>query len=78
MLASIIGGTFGLLGSLIGAMLGLAAFIFWLWMLIHAIANKKLRDAEKIAWVLGIIFLPGLGSIIYFLIGWPKGRVAAK
>lgn len=77
MMASIIGGAFALLMVLVGAVLSLAGFAFWLWMLVHAITNKNLRDGEKIIWVLVIIFLPLIGSIIYFLIGRPRGYSAA-
>ena len=73
MMASIIGGLFGLLMLLVGVVISLAGFAFWLWMLIHAITNKGLPDGEKIVWVLVIIFLPLIGSIIYFVIGRPKG-----
>jgi hypothetical protein len=76
MLASIIGGLFGLLVMLVCGALSIAAFAFWLWMLIHAITNKGLADAEKIVWVLVIIFLPFIGSIIYFFIGRSKGSSA--
>jgi hypothetical protein len=76
MTASIIGGAIGVMGALIGAALGIAVFVFWLWMLIHAITNKGLEDVEKIVWVLVIIFLPFIGSVIYFFIGRPKGRGA--
>jgi len=76
MIAGIGSGIFGLLALLIGAVISLAGFLFWLWMLIHAITNKGLQDAEKIVWVLVIIFLPFLGSIIYFFIGRPKGGAA--
>lgn len=74
MIASIIGGIFGLFALLVGATLSLAGFAFWLWMLIHAITNKGLPDGEKIVWVLVIIFLPFIGSVIYFFVGRPKGR----
>ena len=73
MFGSIIGGAFGLLVWLVMAALSLALFAFWLWMLIHAITNKGLGGAEKIVWVIVIIFLPFLGSLIYFFIGRPKG-----
>jgi hypothetical protein len=73
MIAGIISGTFALLWLLICGVLSLAAFAFWLWMLIHAITNKGLADLEKIVWVLVIIFLPLIGSIIYFFVGKPKG-----
>ena len=76
MIASIISGAFSLLALLIGAVVSLAGFIFWLWMLIHAITNKGLQSVEKIVWVLVIIFLPFLGSIIYFFIGRPKGEAS--
>ncbi len=74
MIASIVGGAFALLGMLIAGLFGLACFAFWLWMLVHAITNKGLSDGEKVVWVLVIIFLPFLGSILYFFIGRPKGR----
>jgi len=69
MIASIVGALFGL----VFFVLSLLGFIFWLWMLIHAITNKGLSDGEKIVWVLVIIFLPLLGSIIYFFVGKSKG-----
>ena len=58
--------------ALVGGLLSLLAFIFWIWMLIHAITNKGLGDTEKIVWVLVIIFLPLIGSIIYFFVGKSK------
>jgi ABC-type uncharacterized transport system fused permease/ATPase subunit len=67
---------FKLLFFLVGAVIALASFAFWLWMLIHAVTNKALSDGEKIAWVLVILFLPFLGSLIYFIIGRPKGQGA--
>ena len=68
-----ISGFVSLLAIIIGGLISLACFAFWLWMLIHAITNKGLSDGEKIVWVLVVIFLPLIGSIIYFFIGRPKG-----
>jgi len=73
MFGGIISGAFGLFFLLISAVVGLALFAFWLWMLINAIGNKGLSDGERIVWVLVIIFLPLLGSILYFFIGRTKG-----
>ena len=73
MFGSIVSGIFGLFAFLIMAAISLACFAFWLWMLIHAITNKGLGDGEKIVWVIVIIFLPFVGSLIYFFIGRPKG-----
>lgn len=50
----------------------LAAFAFWIWMLIHAIQNKGLTDSERIVWVIVIVFLHFLGALIYFFLGKPK------
>ena len=72
MIAGIISGAFGLLFVLFAAALGLACFVFWVWMLVHAITNKGISDVEKIMWVLVIIFLPLIGSIIYFFVGKSK------
>jgi len=73
MIASIIGGAFGLLFALIACVIGLALFAFWIWMLIHAVTNKGLGDGEKVGWVLVIFFLHFIGALIYFIIGRPKG-----
>ena len=73
MCGSIGSGIFGLLVFLFTAAIGLACFAFWLWMLIHAITNKSIADTEKIVWVIVVIFLPFVGSLIYFFIGRPKG-----
>jgi uncharacterized membrane protein YhaH (DUF805 family) len=66
-------GILGLLMILIVAVIGLALFAFWIWMLIHAITNKGLRDLEKLIWVLVILFTHFIGALIYFFIGKPKG-----
>jgi hypothetical protein len=55
----------------IGA-LCLAMFVFWVWMLVDCLQNPRLEGAEKIVWVLVIIFLHGLGAILYFFIGRSK------
>ena len=56
--------------------LGALAFVFWIWMLVHAITNKGLADGEKIIWVLVVFFLHFVGALIYFFVGRPKGRGA--
>ncbi len=47
----------------------LLPFIFWIIALID-ILKSDFRDTNgKIIWVLVVIFLPVIGSILYFLIG---------
>ncbi len=52
----------------------LAAFAFWIWMLVSAIQNQGLDGLEKVVWVLVIIFLHCLGALLYLLLGYPKRR----
>jgi hypothetical protein len=54
--------------------IALAAFAFWIWMLISAIQNKGLTEGEKIAWVLVVALLHFLGALIYFFVGHPKRK----
>ena len=77
MFASIIGGVLGLFFLLFAGLFALAAFVFWIWMLIHAVTNKGVGDGEKVAWVLVIFFLHFIGALIYFFIGRPKGAAAS-
>jgi hypothetical protein len=49
--------------------LAILAFVFWIWMLVDAIANPRLSGTEKIVWVLVVIFLHFLGALIYFFAG---------
>lgn len=63
----------GLLVLLIAAVIGLALFGFWLWMLIHAITNRGMSGSEKLAWALVVFFGSLIGAIVYFFVGKPKG-----
>ena len=66
----------GLFMILVFGAIALAATVFWIWMLVHAITNKGLSDTEKIVWVLVIIFVHFIGALIYFFVGRPKGTGA--
>jgi Phospholipase_D-nuclease N-terminal len=49
--------------------LNCAASIFWLWMLFEAATNRKLKGADKITWLLVVLFLWFVGALLYFVIG---------
>jgi hypothetical protein len=49
------------------------AFVFWIWMLVDCIGNRRLTTSEKVVWVLVIFFLHALGALIYYLVG--SGRL---
>ena len=47
--------------------IGIAATIFWLWMLVDALANEPTTE-QKILWFLVIFFLHFIGAFIYLLV----------
>lgn len=50
--------------------IGLVVFlvVFWIMMLVDAVSRNFKSGAEKIAWVLIIIFLHILGAAIYYFV----------
>lgn len=57
-----------LIFQLIMVVIGLIGTIFWLWMLIDCIMRRFKKDINKIVWILVIIFLPFIGSLLYFFL----------
>ena len=54
-------------------LLGLASFVFWIVELVD-VARREFRDPNtKLLWLLLVIFLHGLGAIIYYFAGRPQG-----
>jgi hypothetical protein len=67
----------GIFIMLMFAAIALAGFVFWLWMLIHAIQNRGLDGSERIVWIIVIVFVNLVGAIIYFFVGRPKASAAS-
>lgn len=53
---------FGLIGALV-------CLILWIWALLDIVNGRFRDDVTKIVWVLIVIFIPFLGTILYYLIG---------
>jgi hypothetical protein len=51
-----------LFGILVSAFL---AFVFGMWMLIHALIKER-SGADKLGWAVVIVFVPVIGAMIYF------------
>ena len=49
-------------------LLGIGAFIFWIWMLIDCLASNR-PGLEKLLWFILIFFFHILGALLYFLVG---------
>ena len=53
--------------------IGVFSFIAWIIALIHAANNKNFKDSNtKLVWVLIILFVYGIGAVLYLLFGRPK------
>ena len=75
--SSVIGTGLGLDVMLGLTLIGLLIFALWVWMLVDAITNNGLNNAERLAFVLLVFFLPFIGSIVYFFVGRPKRKLAS-
>jgi len=47
----------------------IAVFAFWLMGIVHCLMNPRLRDIEKLTWIVVLLALNALGAAIYFAIG---------
>ena len=57
------------IGLIIATLLILSFVTFWILALIRTIKNDFPGENEKLIWALMVIFLPFLGTIIYFVVG---------
>ena len=51
--------------------LGLLYAVLWVYALINAATRSDLEGTERILWIVLLLFLPGIGTLLYFLL---KGR----
>jgi hypothetical protein len=50
-------------------LLGLLCLILWIWALVDIIQSRFREESTKIIWCLLVIFLPFIGTILYYVIG---------
>jgi len=60
------GGEFFIIFSLLVLGAVVASIAFCIWMLVDCIKNESSEGNDKIVWLLVILFLQGLGALIYF------------
>ncbi|QDV21455.1 hypothetical protein Pan153_61430 [Gimesia panareensis] len=63
---------FGLLFAFLTFAFGVLCFAFWIWMLIDCLKYEPSSGNEKIIWVLIMVFLPALGSLLYYIVRRPE------
>jgi hypothetical protein len=54
--------------GLIFLLLGLLYFCAWIYALYSAATSSSLNGGERVVWLLILIFLPGIGTLLYFLL----------
>ena len=52
---------------------GFVALGFWIWMLVDCAGKKFQGDNEKLIWILVIVLAGGIGALVYYFVGRPKG-----
>ncbi|MGA4644797.1 PLD nuclease N-terminal domain-containing protein [Limisphaera sp. 4302-co] len=59
-----------------GLMVMVGLFVFWIWMLVHALRNPGLNDGERISWTVVLCVTHLLGAVLYFFLGRPRAASA--
>jgi hypothetical protein len=55
-------------------LVGLAFFVFWIWMLVDCATKEPSQGNDKIIWILIIVFTHWIGALIYFLVRRPERK----
>ena len=50
----------------------LAAFAFWIWMLVECITKEPDAGNNKLIWIIVIVFTQIIGAVIYYVIRRPR------
>ncbi len=47
---------------------GILAFLFWLWMIVDCAKRSLQNDVEKIVWLVIIVLGSWIGALVYFIV----------
>jgi predicted membrane channel-forming protein YqfA (hemolysin III family) len=62
--------------GLLGFFVVLALVALWLFALVSAIRNERLDPTMRIVWVIVIVFVNGIGALLYLLLAPNRGPVS--
>lgn len=51
----------------------IASVAFWIWMIIDC-AQRKMKDNDKVVWILIIVFLHWIGATVYYFVVKRKSK----
>ncbi|MDI1247998.1 MAG: PLD nuclease N-terminal domain-containing protein [Lacunisphaera sp.] len=63
-----------ILGPLLLGAIAVTLFATWIYALISAIKNERLDSTMRLTWVIVIIFVTGIGALLYLLIAPNRPR----
>ena len=66
-------GLLGLLLMLFMVLVPVFAVVLWVWMLVDCIQRKFKDKADKVVWIVVIVFTHVIGALIYFFLVKRKG-----
>ena len=49
-------------------LVGILAFLFWLWMIVDCAKRSFKNDVEKIVWLVIIVLGSWVGALVYFIV----------
>lgn len=64
----------GVIFTLFAVVLSIAAFIFWILMLVDSIKRKFKKSDERIIWVIVIVLTGIIGALIYYFVVKRKAK----
>lgn len=62
---------YALFAILVGAVFGVLALAFWVWMLVDCLTDGHLTGTEKLIWLLVIVTTKLIGAAIYYFVQRP-------
>ena len=65
------------IGGIIGGIIGIAFFVFWIVELVDVIRRDFGPGNGKLIWVLVVVLLNWVGAAIYYFVGKPQGTLRA-
>ena len=54
--------------GMVGIVVGVLIFIFWILMIVDCAKRSFKNDAEKIVWIIVLVLLGWIGALVYYLV----------
>jgi uncharacterized membrane protein YedE/YeeE len=65
-----------MLGPLLGLLLIVGGFSFWIWMIVDCATNESSAGNNKLVWIIIIVFTHIIGAFIYYCVRYRARQFA--